>query len=50
MLSGSHGRSFRICHEKLRAVPPRGEITVTSYDTTKTANIKMVVASLAHFH
>jgi len=26
-----HGRSFRMCHEGLRAAPPGGEITMTSY-------------------
>jgi len=30
-VSGSHGRSFRIHHEKLREVPPGGEIMMTSY-------------------
>jgi len=30
-VSGSHGRSFRIRHEKLRAALPGGEITMTSY-------------------
>jgi len=30
-LSGSHGRFFRIRHKKLRAVPPSGEIPMTSY-------------------
>jgi len=30
-LSGSHGRSFRILHEKLPEAPPGGEITMTSY-------------------
>jgi len=30
-LSGSYGRSFRICPEKLRAAPTDGEITMTSY-------------------
>jgi len=29
-LSGRHGRSFRIRHEKLPEAPPRGEITMTS--------------------
>jgi len=30
-LSESHGRSFRIRHEKLPEAPPSGEITMTSY-------------------
>jgi len=30
-LSGSHSRSFRICHEKSPEAPPGGEITMTSY-------------------
>jgi len=30
-LSGSHGRPFRISHEKGRVVLPGGEITVMSY-------------------
>jgi len=30
-LSGSHGRSFRIRHEKSPEAPPGGEITMTSY-------------------
>jgi len=30
-ISGSHGRSFRIRHEKSHEAPPRGEITMTSY-------------------
>jgi len=30
-LSGSHGRSFRICHENLPKASPSGEITMTSY-------------------
>jgi len=31
ILSGSHGRSFRICHENSPKAPPGGEITMTSY-------------------
>jgi len=30
-LSGSHARSFRICHEKSPEVHPSAEITMTSY-------------------
>jgi len=30
-LSRSHGRPFRICHEKSREAPPGGEILMTSY-------------------
>jgi len=30
-LSGSHGRSFKIPHEKSSEAPPGGEITMTSY-------------------
>jgi len=30
-LWGSHGRSFRICHEKSPEAPAGGEITMTSY-------------------
>jgi len=30
-LSGSHGRSFRIRHEKSRKAPPGVDITITSY-------------------
>jgi len=29
-LSGSHGRSFRICHEKSRETLPGGRLTMTS--------------------
>jgi len=29
--SGSHGRSFRNRHVRLREAPPGGEITITSY-------------------
>jgi len=31
MLSGSHGRSFRIRHQKLPEAPPCGEIRMTPY-------------------
>jgi len=30
-LLGSHGRSFRIRHENVRAAPPGGGLTMTSY-------------------
>jgi len=30
-LSGCYGRSLRTLHEKVRAAPPGGEITMTSY-------------------
>jgi len=37
-LSGSHGRCFRICHEKSPEGPRGGEITMTSYpDCNKTS-------------
>jgi len=31
MTSGSHGRSFRIRHEKSREAPPGGGLTITLY-------------------
>jgi len=38
--SGSHGRSFRIHHEKnVRAAPPGGELTITSYNVGNTTSL-----------
>jgi len=43
-LSGNHGRSFRIRHEKLPEVPPSGKITMTSYP----ACTKIVISETMH--
>jgi len=38
-LSGSYGRSFRIRHEKVRALPSGGELTMTSYLVGNTTSL-----------
>jgi len=38
-LSKSHGRSFRIRHEKLRAAPPVGRLTMTSYPVSNKTSL-----------
>jgi len=38
-LSGSNGRSFRICHENSPEAPPWGEITMTSYRVCNIASL-----------
>jgi len=38
-LSGSHGRSFRIRHEKSFEAPPGGEKTMTSYTVCNTTSL-----------
>jgi len=38
-LSGSHGRSFRIRHEKSPEVPPVGGLTITSYPVGNTTSL-----------
>jgi len=38
-LSGSHGRSFRIRHEKMSDAPPGREITMTSYPACNKSSI-----------